>query len=157
MRFWLRFVNRRVDLIERGRGRLLVEDFRRAWPSFRGRSIEPLVRDSLERLLPDESRFGTARYAGGFWNRTGSVEVGLVGGDEWPVARRIAFVGSVKWRARRPFGRADALRLAALRAQIPGADEETRLVGVSSRGFEPDAPLDACLAAEDLIDAWREA
>ena len=53
MRFWLRFVNRKVDLIERGRGSLLVEEFRQGWPSFRGRAIEPIVRDSLERLLPD--------------------------------------------------------------------------------------------------------
>jgi hypothetical protein len=53
MRFWLRFVNRHVDLIERGRGLLLLESFREGWSSFRGRAIEPLVRDSVERLLPD--------------------------------------------------------------------------------------------------------
>ena len=72
MRFWLRFVNRRVDLIERGRGSLLLDEFRESWPSFRGRAIEPIVRDSVERLLPDAERFGGARYAGGYWNRTGA-------------------------------------------------------------------------------------
>jgi hypothetical protein len=71
MRFWLRFVNHKVDLIERGRGSLLVEEFRQSWPSFRGRAIEPVVRDSLERLLPDAERFGAARYAGGYWTGPG--------------------------------------------------------------------------------------
>lgn len=155
MRFWLRFVNRRVDLIERGRGALLVEEFRESWPGFRGRAIEPVVRDSLERLLPDAGRFGRARYAGGYWNRTGAIEVDLVGGDAWPVAKRVAFVGEVKWRARRRFGRADALELASRRGQVPGASEETLLVGVSSRGFDPHVPLDVRLSPPDLIGAWR--
>lgn len=155
MRFWLRFVNRKVDLIERGRGSLLLDDFRESWPSFRGRAIESLVRDSLERLLPDRERFGAARYAGSYWNRSGSVEVDLVGGDTWPVAKRVTFVGSIKWRARQRFGRADALELAARRAQVPGASEKTLLVGVSSRGFDPDVPLDAQLSPQDLLGAWR--
>lgn len=155
MRFWLRFVNRKVDLIERGRGSLLVEDFRSGWPSFRGRAIEPVVRGSLERLLPDSERFGAARYAGGFWNRTGAIEVDLVGGDAWPVADRVAFIGSIKWRARRRFGKADLGELASRRAQVPGASETTLLVGVSSRGFEPRAGVDVRLSPEDLIDAWR--
>ncbi len=155
MRFWLRFVNRKVDLIERGRGSLLVEDFRESWPSFRGRAIEPIVRDSLERLLPDAKRFGAARYAGGYWNRTGAIEVDLVGGDAWPVADRVAFVGEIKWRARRRFGRADALQLAARRSEVPGASEETLLVGVSSQGFDAGVPLDVRLSPQNLIDAWR--
>jgi AAA+ ATPase superfamily predicted ATPase len=155
MRFWLRFVNRRVDLIERGRGSLLLEEFRESWSSFRGRAIEPVVRDSVERLLPDTERFGAARYAGAYWNRTGTIEVDLVGGEGWPVAKRVAFVGSIKWRDARRFSRADALELAARRGEVPGAGEKTLLVGVSSRGFDADVPLDARLAPEDLIDAWR--
>jgi AAA+ ATPase superfamily predicted ATPase len=155
MRFWLRFVNRKVDLIERGRGSLLVEEFRRDWPSFRGRAIEPVVRDSLERLLPDRQRFGAARHAGGYWNRTGTIEVDLVGGDSRPVAKRVAFLGSIKWRERGRFTRRDAQEMAKWRAQVPGADEQTLLIGVSSRGFDPDVPLDRRLLPEDLLDAWR--
>ncbi len=155
MRFWLHFVNRKVDLIERGRGSLLLDDFRERWPSFRGKATEPLVRDSLERLLPDRERFGTARYAGSYWNRSGSVEVDLVGGDAWPVAKRVSFVGSIKWRAQRRFSRADALELAARRAQVPGTSGKTLLVGVSSRGFDPDVPLDVQLSPQDLLGAWR--
>jgi uncharacterized protein len=155
MRFWLRFVNRRVDLIERGRGQLLVEEFRRNWSTFRGRAIEPIVRDSLERLLPDRRRFGAAHYASGYWNRTGSIELDLVGGDTRPVAKRIAFVGSIKWRQKNPFSRRDALRLASQRTEVPGASEKTALVGISSSGFERDVPLDVRLSPKDLVDAWR--
>jgi uncharacterized protein len=154
MRFWLRFVSERIDLIERGRGSLLVEDFEQNWPTYRGRAIEHLVRSAIELLLPDEERFGAARYVGGYWNRTGTAEVDLVGGDARPVARHVGFVGSVKWRADRPFSRADALDLARRRADVPGAGEGTPLVGVASQGFDDDAPLDVRLSAEDLIGAF---
>jgi len=155
MRFWLRFVNRRVDLIERGRGALLLEDFREGWPAFRGKSIEPVVRDSLERLLPDAERFGSASYVGGYWNRTGAIEVDLVGGDAWPVAKRVTFLGSIKWRQRRKFSDADARDLASRRAEVPGADERTPLLGISSSGFAAGAGLDLKLSPEELLDAWR--
>jgi hypothetical protein len=155
MRFWLAFVDRGIDLIERGRGALLLERFERSWPAYRGRAIEPLARESIEQLLPDAERFGAARHVGAYWNRTGTVELDLVGGDERPVAKRIAFLGSIKWRERQPFGRADAAELAARRADIPGADPETLLVGVSAQGFDGDARLDARLGPKDLIDAWR--
>ena len=155
MRFWLRFVNRKVEAIERGRGALLEEEFRESWPSFRGRAIEPVVRDSVERLLPDAKRFGAARHAGRYWNRTATIEVDLVGGEGWPLAERVAFVGEVKWRARRRFSRADALELAARRGQVPGGGEKTLLVGVSSQGFDADVPLDVALSPEELIGAWR--
>jgi hypothetical protein len=155
MRFWLAFVDRGIDLIERGRGALLLERFERSWPAYRGRAAEPLIRESLERLLPDAERFGTARHVGAYWNRTGTVELDLVGGDERPVAKRVAFVGSVKWRDERPFSRADAAELATHRADVPGAAADTLLLGVSARGFDGDARLDVRLGPKDLIDAWR--
>lgn len=157
MRFWLGFVDRRIDLIERNRGYLLFEHFERSWPTYRGRAIEPVVRESVERALPDDDRFDGARYVGSYWNRSGTVEVDLVGGDAYPVAKRIGFVGSVKWRQGRPFARADGLELAAAREDVPGCGTDTRLVGVSSQGFEDGAPLDIRLGPEDLIGAWRKA
>jgi AAA+ ATPase superfamily predicted ATPase len=155
LRFWLSFVDRGIDLIERGRGSLLLERFERAWPAYRGRAIEHLVRESLEQMLPDPARFGAARYVGAYWNRSGTVEVDLVGGDERPVAKRIAFIGSIKWRQARRFGRSDALALAARRQGVPGAGDDTLLVGVSAQGFDQDSPLDVRLGAEDLIATWR--
>lgn len=155
MRFWLGFVDQRIDLIERNRGALLLERFERDWPSFRGRAVEPLVRQSLERTLPDADAFGDAHYVGAYWNRTGTVEIDLVGGDARPVARRIEFVGSIKWRQRRPFSRTDGLELAAARERLPGAGETTRLVGVSSQGFDDDAPLDVRIGPRELVAAWE--
>ncbi len=154
LRFWLRFIDGNIDLIERGRGTLLIEDFKRSWPSYRGRAIEQLVREAIELLLPDEERFGAARHVGGYWNRTGTAEVDLVGGDTVPVAHRIGFVGSIKWRQKRPFGRADALELAKRRDDVPGAGAGTPLLGVSSQGFDDDTPLDVRLAPEDLTAAY---
>lgn len=154
LRFWLRFVDGRIDLIERGRGALLLEDFDRSWPTYRGSAIEHPVREAIEQMLPDEERFGTARHVGAFWNRVGSVAVDIVGGDTPAVARQIGFVGSIKWRSRKPFSRADAIALAETRSRVPGAGETTPLLGVSSSGFEK-ASLDLRLTPSDLIAAWR--
>ena len=155
MRFWLRFVDRKIDLIERGRGAILIEDFERSWSPYRGRAIEDLVREAIELLLPDKEHFGDARYVGRYWNRNNSIEVDLVGGDLHPVADNIGFVGSIKWRLNRPFSRADALDLAGRRSEVPGASPNALLVGVASQGFEADTPLDVRLSPDDLIAAYR--
>lgn len=157
IRFWLRFINGKIDLIERGRGALLLEDFERSWPSYRGSAIEHPVREAVELMLPDEDRFGSARYVGAYWNRVGTVEVDLVGGDRRPAAKQIGFVGSIKWRSEQSFSRADAITLAETRSQVPGAGKATPLVGVSSSGFEKDASLDVRLTPDDLVAAWRAA
>lgn len=72
-----------------------------------------------------------------------------------PAAKRIAFVGSIKWRVKKPFSRADALDLAAARSEVPGADGNTLLLGVSSRGFDDGVPLDVRVSPQDLVSAWR--
>ncbi|MGH2902630.1 MAG: hypothetical protein ACRDK7_03445 [Solirubrobacteraceae bacterium] len=92
--------------------------------------------------------------AGAYWNRTHTVQIDLVGGDARPVARRVELVGSVKWRESQPLGRADVNALIAGRAQVPGADEATLLVGVSRSGFSPRLMLDVQLGPNDLLGAW---
>jgi hypothetical protein len=77
----------------------------------RGRAVEPLVRESIFRMLPEE-RFGDAHYVGGYWTRKGEVEVDLIGAEEKARPRRVAFVGSIKWRERTPFGERDLGRIA---------------------------------------------
>jgi uncharacterized protein len=136
-----------IDTIDRGRGELILADVRRDWSTFRGRAIEPIVRDGLERLLPDE-RFGAACYVGGWWNRNNSIEVDLVG------AERVDFIGSVKWRDEQPFDRHDGAALAGKRLSIPGADTHTKLLGVSRQGFTPDSGLDIEIGPEELIAAF---
>lgn len=154
MRFWLRFVEPSIELVERGRGALAVELVERDWDAYRGRAIEPIVRASLEQLLPDE-RFGDARYAGAYWTRDNRVEVDLVGGRTASRPSAIDFVGSVKWRDDMPFDRADAAELAAARGDVPGTDASTRLVGVARGSFRGADGLDVKLSARDLLSAWR--
>jgi uncharacterized protein len=154
LRFWLRFVEPSIELVERGRGSLAVELVRGDWSAYRGRAVEPLVRASIERLLHDE-RFGDARYAGAYWTRDNRVEVDLVGGRSAAAPPAIDFLGSVKWRNDAAFDRTDAAALATARAEVPGADARTRLVGVSRGAFRGADALDVRLSARDLLRAWR--
>ena len=152
LRFWLRFVGPAMDEIERGRGALVAERIRSTWPAYRGKAVEPLVRDALERLLPDE-RFGEARYVGGYWTRKGDVEVDLVGAERRAKPRHVAFVGSIKWRERGPFDGRDLSALAAHKQHVPGTDGHTLAVGVSRAGFSTSG-LNVALDPEDLMKAW---
>ncbi|MGW0837696.1 ATP-binding protein [Streptomyces prunicolor] len=151
LRFWLAFLERGIPEIERGRGRIVNDAVERGWTSWRGRAIEPVVRESLARLLPD-STWPQVREVGGWWPRTNNPEVDLVGADRAP-AREIAFVGSIKWHERGPF---DQRALAALTRDamaVPGADEDTPLVAVSRCGFAVDG-LASAYGPERLMEGW---
>lgn len=152
LRFWLRYLRRGMEMVLRGRGDALAERIAADWPTYRGRAVEPVVRESVERLLPDE-RFGSAACVGTYWTRAHDVEVDLVGGADPAPPTNVAFLGSVKWRERAPFDREDLLELAAHRARVPGADR-ARLVGVSRAGFATEE-LDAALTPNELVAAWR--
>ncbi|WP_402467448.1 ATP-binding protein [Isoptericola aurantiacus] len=154
LRFWLAFIRRALPLAERGHGERALEHIERSWTSWRGRAVEPLVRASLERLLPDNS-WPTAAAVGGWWNRQNNPEVDLVGADREPVARSVEFVGSVKWHDTRPFDRREYDALARAAVAVPGADEGVPLVGVSRSGFSDGLPLAATWGPEDLVAAWR--
>lgn len=152
LRFWLRFVAPGLEEMLRGRADLAVRRLDEGWLAYRGRAIEPLVRASVERMLPD-TRLGDAAFVGGFWTRDGSVEVDLVGGPTIEALQTIEFVGSIKWRERKPFNREDLAALQQLRTRVPGADDATPLVGVSRNGFDVDG-LDVMLGPDELVDAW---
>jgi len=153
LRFWLRFLGPSIPALERGRSDLVYRRIRDSWQSFAGRAIEPLVRDAVQRLLPDP-RFGQAELVGGFWNRDNSLEIDLVGGRGEATSEAIDFVGSIKWRSRGDFDRGDLSTLIQHRARVPGATDETLLVGVSRSGFSV-AGLDAQLTPDDLIAAFE--
>lgn len=149
LRFWLRFIRRGIPALERGRGDVVLRDIRDSWAAFAGRAIEPLVRDAVQALLPDP-RLGGAEFVGSFWNRDNSVEVDLVGGRRQTGSDVVDFAGSIKWRHRGDFDRRDLARLIQQQALVPGADEETRLIGVSRGGFSVE-DLDVRLTPEDLL------
>lgn len=157
LRFYLRFVDPNVVDLQRGRHRLVVSRIVRDWQTYIGTAIEPFVRASIDRLLPDTALPG-AEKVGGYWTRANDPQVDLVGMDDRE--KSVSFVGSIKWRADQPFSMADvdALRVAALhhpRGGVPGASAETRLVGVSRSGFVSTGELIRTFGPDELLEAWR--
>jgi hypothetical protein len=105
---------------------LLLNRIERFWTSWRGRAIEPVVRQALMRLLPDD-RFAQAEIVGGWWNRQNNPAIDLVGADREPVARSIQFLGSIKWLENQPFDSHDYGAQVRHMLAVPGANPETPL------------------------------
>ncbi|WP_039796994.1 ATP-binding protein [Nocardia araoensis] len=154
LRFWLAFLERGIPLIERGRGDVALNRIERSWTTWRGRAIEPLVRESLMRLLPDE-RWPETEVVGGWWNRQNNPEIDLIGADREPVAKAIHFIGSIKWLEDRPFDRHDYDSLARSALAVPGTGQDTRLVAVSRSGIAESLPLAMHWGPADLVRAWE--
>jgi DNA-binding transcriptional ArsR family regulator len=151
LRFWLAFLDPHMAEIERMRGDLTLSRIKEQWTSWRGRAIEPLVRESLARLLPD-GFLPAAPAIGGYWTRSNDVEIDLVGADRQPVAKQLLFLGSVKWLENSPFDSHDLAVLQKHRAAI--TDEPVPLVAVSSNGISCSG-LQAAYEPEELLSAWR--
>jgi hypothetical protein len=155
LRFWLTFLQRGIAEVERGRGDLVADRIERSWTSWRGRAVEPVIRASLERLLPDD-RLPGADFVGGWWNRQNNPEVDLVGADRVrPAATRIAFTGSIMWLENEPFGQREYETLLAGSMSVPGRDHTAPLVAVSRCGVEAGLPLAASFGPEDIVAAWE--
>ncbi|MFC7331123.1 ATP-binding protein [Marinactinospora rubrisoli] len=154
LRFWLAFLQRGIPLIERGRGDLALERIESSWSSWRGRAVEPVIRESLLRSLPDE-RWPETEAIGGWWNRQNKPEIDLIGADRQPIAGQVHFVGSIKWLDTQPFGPREYEALVRDKLAVPGAEPATPLVAVSRCGVTPDVPLAAHWGPEDLVRAWQ--
>ena len=152
LRFWLTFLGPHLADIERGRGDLVYDRIRSSWTAWRGRAIEPVIRESLRRLRGGILPPGTS-VIGGYWTRTNDPEIDIVGADRAPVAKQITVVGSIKWQDTRAFDTHDLTRLMIHRSQLPGATEQTPLLAVSRAGTTVDGLL--ALGPDDLIAAWR--
>jgi len=133
---------------------LLHDRIERSFPSWRGRAVEPVIREALLRLLPDE-RWPETGAVGGWWNRQNNPEIDVVAADRTPAARAIHFLGSIKWLEHQPFDRHDYEALVRDMLAVPGAGADTPLVAVSRSGVAPDLPLAAHWGPEDLVDAWQ--
>lgn len=153
LRFWLTFVEPTLPLLERGRADLAMAHWQRRWYSWRGQAVEPVVRESIARLLPT-SEWPEAVAVGAWWPRTNRPQIDLVGADRAPVARELHFVGSIKWRESSPFTGSDAAELARDAIAVPGVTVQTPLVAVSRSGVEASR-LAAAWHPQDLVDAWR--
>lgn len=145
LRFWLTFLGPNLPELERGRGDRVLQRIQRSWTSWRGRAVEPLVRESLSRL----SEQGVV---GGYWTRTNDPEIDVVVADRGPVAREIHQVGSIKWLEDSPFDSHDHAELMAQRSRLPGASADTPLLVVSRSGCRVGAV--EVVGPEDLVAAW---
>lgn len=114
--------------------------------------VERLPRaNALARVLP-YGGLPAAPAVGGYWTRSNDVEIDLVGADRQPVARRLLFLGSIKWLESAPFDARDLAALHKHRAAL--TDDPVPLVAVSRNGVTCSG-LQATLGPEDLLAAWR--
>ncbi|WP_405568805.1 AAA family ATPase [Streptomyces phaeochromogenes] len=150
LRFWLKLLGPAMEEIERGRGDLTLRRIRENWTSWRGRAVEPLVREALARLLPD-ANLPAAPAIGGYWTRTNDVEIDVVGADRAPIAKELLFVGSVKWLENSPFDRHDLAALHRHRAALTPAP--VPVIALSRSGTDC-AGLDAAYGPAELLAAW---
>jgi AAA+ ATPase superfamily predicted ATPase len=151
LRFWLTFVAPHLAEIERLRGDIALARVKAGWTTWRGRAIEPLLRESLARLLPDDA-LPSAAAIGSYWTRSNNVEIDVVGADRGPVARQLLFLGSIKWLETSAFDGHDLLALQRHRAAL--TDDPVPLLAISRSGVST-AGLDAAYGPEELVSAWR--
>lgn len=155
LRFYLAIGRAAHDLSRRGRPEAAVGLVIRRWPSWRGRAVEPTIREALS-LAATDLPWPEAAAVGGWWNRAFDPEIDLIGADRGPVARKLWYAGSVKWLDH-PFGSRDLTALQRGAPQVPGFDpRETALIGVSCTGFTDSAATDLalCWLPEDIVGAF---
>jgi len=134
LRFWLALVEPLLGDVDRGRPDLALRRWRESYPAWRGRAVEPVVRDALMRLLPDD-RWPEVRLVGGWWPRSNTPEVDLVGADRRP-ATEISFVGTITWRTAAPLTQREISQLAHDATYVPGVGAGTPLVAVCPAGAD---------------------
>ncbi|WP_327637468.1 AAA family ATPase [Kribbella sp. NBC_00482] len=151
LRFWLTFLAPHMAEIERMRGDLTLVRIKENWSSWRGRAVEPLIRESLARLLPDDQLPG-AGVVGGYWTRSNDIEIDLVGADRGPLAKELLFLGSIKWLDNSRFDSHDLAALHRHRSLL--TDDPVPLVAVSRNGVTASG-LDAVYGPDELLAGWQ--
>ncbi len=148
LRFWFRYLSRGVEQIARGRSDLVTARFDRDWPSWRGRAIEPVARDSLLRLAPDLPGLADVERVSAWWTRDGQTEVDVAAASP----ERTVALGTIKWRPGGAVTARELSDLARARESVPRS-RDARLLAVSPDGRAP-ATADLALSAQDLLRAW---
>jgi AAA+ ATPase superfamily predicted ATPase len=150
LRFWLAFLGPHLTELDRMRSDLTLDRIFRSWTSWRGRAIEPVIREALTRLLPAQG-VPAAPVIGGYWTRSNDVEIDIVGADREPVARQLLFLGSVKWLETAPFDDHDLVELQRHRDRI--TSEPLPLIAISRSGAATNR-VDTVFSPEGLLQAW---
>jgi len=121
--------------------------------SWRGRAVEPVVREALA-LLPAERLPPGCEAFGGYWTRTNDPEIDIVAADRSPIAKHVAAVGSVKWLEGAAFDHRDLAALTVHRDRLPGATADTPLIAVSRSGITAQG-IHYAYGPQDLLTAWE--
>lgn len=148
LRFWFRYVERQVEQISRGRSDLAVSAFDRDWSSWRGRSVEPVVREALFRLGASDPRLAGVESVLPWWTRDGSVEIDVVAAT----SSATAVLGTVKWRQSGGVTAHEMEELRRQRDRVPRS-ERALLAAISPSGRQPHG-VDVAYSAADLLAAW---
>lgn len=154
LRFYLAFLRRGLPLIERGRGDLVLLSIERSWGAWRGKAVEPVIREALLRIAPDLG-YPDVATVGGWWNRQNNPEIDIVGLNRGGDNIGISLAGSIKWHEVQGFGRREYADLVRDVRCVPGADDQTTLLAVTRTGAVTDQVPIRCLGPEDLLQAWR--
>lgn len=149
LRFWFRYCEPALSFISRGRADVAIEFFERDWPSWRGRTIEPLIRESLAKHLARTSEFRDVVTVGTWWNRTGTTEVDIVAAS----LDKTRLLGTIKWGPGRAVQPAEIQVLAESKSIVPHA-EQAVLAAISPEA-SADVPAGVLtFTAEQLASAW---
>jgi len=157
LRFWLRFIEPIRGEIGRGIGATNAPRIARLFNDYSGTAVEPVVRSAVERMsAAGDARFSGARVVGGYWTKDNQVEIDLVGADrdEPGDKLRLAFIGTIKWRSKKPLDGSDIAELEKATLRMTGADLATPVVAVSRRGFERIARPFVGVSAEEILEAF---
>jgi hypothetical protein len=100
-------------------------------------------------LLPD-GPLPAAPVVGAYWTRSNDVEIDIVGADRAPIAKRLLFVGAIKW-LNTGFDDHDLAVLLRQRSRL--TDELLPALAVSRSGVSCGG-LTASYGPGDLIAAW---
>ena len=155
LRFYLAIGRAAQEWSRRGRPAPAKTLLRRRWASWRGRAVEPVIREALS-LSAGDLPWPEAIAVGGWWNRAFQPEIDLVGADRAPVAREIYYAGSVKWLDR-PFDDHDFAALQRDAIAVPGFEPgRTGLAAVSRAGVASGVSrqLALCWDPGDVVAAF---
>ncbi|MEV2210781.1 ATP-binding protein [Streptomyces sp. NPDC050997] len=159
LRLYLAAMRSAQALSRRGRPESAYRLVVRRWAAWRGRAVEPLIREALELAAASgDFPWPDTAVVGGWWNRRFSPEIDLIGADRDPVAHTLHFAGSVKWLSS-PFDHHDLAALQTGAAQVPGfVPGSTGLAVVSLSGTTgpmADAGVELVWSARNVVSAWR--
>jgi AAA+ ATPase superfamily predicted ATPase len=149
LRFWFRYIERQVDNISRGRPDLAVATFDRDWSAWRGRSIEPVIREALLRLAATDDRLAGVEAVAPWWNRANSIEVDVVA----TTRETSSVIGTIKWRPNASVSAREMAQLRTAAESVPRSDSAL-FAAVSPSGDRPDG-ADLAFSAADLLSAWQ--